>query len=53
MRKIISKLPERFRWTIHNVVAHPISEIVFQLGFEKISKSIHDNTIPVEEDNEV
>tara|TARA_B100001059_G_C17785545_1_gene556846 strand:+ start:49 stop:210 length:162 start_codon:yes stop_codon:yes gene_type:complete len=52
MRKIISKLPDRFKWTIHNVIAHPFSEIAFQLGFEKSSKLIHDNTLPIEEDNE-
>ena len=51
MKKIINKLPDRFKWTIHNIVAHPLSEILFQLGLEKASNAIHDCTTPsVEED---
>lgn len=50
MRKIISKLPDRFKWTIHNIFAHPLSEIAFQLGFIKASEMIHDNTLPDEEE---
>ena len=52
MKSIINKLPDRFKWTIHNVIGHPLSEIVFQLGMKKASDKIHDITAPsVEEDN--
>lgn len=46
MKKIISRLPERFRWTLHNVVAHPLSEVLFQLGFEDAGNRVHDATVP-------
>ncbi len=46
MKIIIGKLPNRFKWTIHNVIAHPLSEVLFQLGFEKASNNVHDCTMP-------
>lgn len=36
----------RFAWTLHNVVAHPLSEVLFQLGFVRASNWIHDVTVP-------
>lgn len=36
----------RFRWTFHNVVAHPLSELLYQLGFSHLSGWIHDVTVP-------
>ena len=42
----LSKLPVRFQWTLHNLVAHPVSEVVFQAGFERLSNRIHDITVP-------
>lgn len=42
----LGKLPERFRWTLHNLVAHPISEVLYQIGLKKLSDEIHDRTIP-------
>lgn len=41
-------------WTIHNLLAHPLSEIVWLISFgkcEKISNYIHDVTIPKDSDN--
>jgi hypothetical protein len=46
MKKIISILPSRFKWSIHNLLAHPISEILFQIGFENLGNRLHDCTIP-------
>lgn len=46
MLKLIDSLPERFRWTLHNLVAHPLGEVLFQLGFEDASNSLHEATIP-------
>ena len=45
MNKTLSKLG-RFSWTLHNVVAHPLSEILYQLGYENLGNKIHDKTIP-------
>jgi len=36
-------------WTVHNLIAHPLMEIVYLLSFgkaEKFSNYIHDSTIP-------
>mgnify|MGYP000026186375 FL=1 len=36
-------------WTVHNLLAHPISEIVWLLSFgrlENVSNWIHDVTVP-------
>ena len=45
----LGRLPERWRWTLHNVVAHPISEVLFQVGLRRWSDAIHDLTIPEHE----
>ena len=42
----LAKLPVRFRWTLHNLIAHPLSEMAFQLGFTSFDEWIHDATIP-------
>lgn len=51
MQELINKLPLRFQWTLHNVVSHPLSEIAHLMGFEKLSRTIHDITLPKEEEN--
>lgn len=33
-------------WAIHNIVAHPVSQILFMLGFKGLSKQVHDMTVP-------
>ena len=38
-----------FKWSLHNLVAHPLSELVYLAGFEQISNWIHDVTIPAHE----
>lgn len=49
MSALLSKLPPRFRWTLHNMVAHPVSEVLFQLGFERAGNALHDTTVPIHE----
>jgi hypothetical protein len=44
---ILGRLPTRWRWTFHNLLGHPLSEILFQLGFHSASELVHDRTIPV------
>lgn len=46
MKKIINILPKKYKWTIHNMIAHPLSEICFLLGKESLSQKIHDSTVP-------
>ena len=43
---LLSRLPERFRWTLHNLVAPPLSEVLYQLGARRASDAVHDHTIP-------
>ena len=35
-----------FKYTVHNLIAHPLSEIVFLIGFKRLSNWIHDITLP-------
>lgn len=44
--KIIAKLPARVRWTLHNLIAHPLSEVLYQLGARELSNAVHDQTVP-------
>lgn len=43
---LLARLPERFQWTLHNIVAHPLSEVAYQLGFEDLGTQVHDLTVP-------
>lgn len=42
-------LPERFQWTAHNLIAHPASEILYQIGLRDWGNRLHDWTIPEHE----
>jgi len=33
-------------WAIHNIIAHPLSEILYWTGLKTWADWIHDNTIP-------
>jgi len=46
MKTFLALLPQRFRWSIHNLIAHPLSEICYLVGLEQLSNIIHDCTIP-------
>ena len=52
MRNLVSALPKRFQWTVHNMVAHPLSEICFQLGLKGLGDRVHDATLPYEDPHE-
>lgn len=44
---------KKFNYTIHNLIAHPLMEILHLLGFTELGNRIHDKTLPKEEkDNE-
>ena len=43
--KILSGLGP-FKWTLHNMVAHPLSEIIYLIGLREASNWLHDITIP-------
>ena len=48
--KFLSKLGP-FKWSLHNVIAHPLSELIYLIGFERASNWIHDITVPEHESN--
>jgi len=43
---LLARLPERWRYTIHNVVAHPVSEMLWQVGLTGWAQQVHDCTVP-------
>lgn len=45
-RSIRAASKEHFRWTFHNLIAHPFSEIVYLVGLERLSNWVHDKSIP-------
>jgi hypothetical protein len=45
-RSIKQRLVDRFKWAPHNIIAHPVSEILWQLGFIKAGDWVHDVTVP-------
>jgi len=44
--RLLGKLPKRLQWVCHNVLAHPLSEVLFQFGLTRWSKRVHDATVP-------
>ena len=52
INKLINNLPKRFQWTPHNLIAHPLMEILHQLGFDELSHKVHDATIPKKDTHE-
>ncbi len=49
MKSLIAKLPKKYQWSIHNIIAHPISEVFHIFGFDTLSQKVHDITLPPEE----
>lgn len=40
-----------FKYTVHNIIAHPLSEIAFLFGLKSFSTWIHDITLPKDHTN--
>jgi hypothetical protein len=36
----------KFWWAIHNIIGHPMMEILYWIGLRKLSRWIHDETVP-------
>lgn len=43
---LLARLPPRFRWSVHNLIAHPLSEVLYQCGYEDAGNRLHDATVP-------
>ena len=39
----------KLTWTLHNLVAHPLSEVCHLLGWERASNWLHEVTVPPHE----
>ena len=50
-RAIRAATKEHFRWSIHNLLAHPLSEIAWLVGLRKLSDWLHDKSIPTKRRN--
>lgn len=46
LNQLLGRLPERWRWTVHNLVAHPLSELLYQVGLGGLGDRLHDATVP-------
>jgi hypothetical protein len=38
----------RFAWTLHNMVGHPLAEVLGLLGLRRAATWAHDRTLPKE-----
>jgi hypothetical protein len=45
-RKLRAATKERFRWSLHNLFGHPLSELAWLVGLRKLSDWLHDASIP-------
>jgi hypothetical protein len=50
LQRALGRLPERLRWPLHNLVAHPVSEALWQVGLRRLSDRLHDATVPEHEE---
>lgn len=37
----------RFSWTLHNMIGHPVAEVFWVLGMDRVGDYVHDITLPV------
>lgn len=40
---------EQLGWAVHNVIAHPVSELLFWIGLRSWGDALHDATVPPHE----
>lgn len=51
IRYILNKPSRLYKnWIVHNIIAHPIMQILMLLGLNEVATYIHDNTLPDFED---
>lgn len=46
------KGPKWFWWAVHNIIAHPLSEVLYWIRLSKAGNWIHDNTLPIHDSSE-
>lgn len=51
MKNIIEKPSRLYKnWIVHNIIAHPIMQILMLVGLTKVATYVHDSTLPDFED---
>ena len=45
IKNTINHLPEDLKWAPHNLIAHPLMEICYQIGLTELSEHIHNITM--------
>ena len=51
MRSFVSRLG-KYKYTIHNLIAHPLMEVLHIMGKTDLGDKIHDITLPYDHDND-
>lgn len=36
-------------WAVHNLIAHPLGEVLYWAGLIRLSNWLHDQTVPIHE----
>ena len=44
--RLLGRLPKRYRYTLHNLVGHPLMEVLWLAGFPDLSDLVHLRTQP-------
>ena len=52
MSRFLAWLPTHLQWAPHNLLAHPLSELLHLVGLSRLSSWVHDVTIPPRERGE-
>lgn len=45
-RAIRQATKRHFAWSFHNIISHPLSEILYLVGLRTLSDRVHDWSIP-------
>ena len=46
IKTIINKLPGKYQYSIHNLIAHPLMELTHICGYTELGNKIHEATLP-------
>jgi len=49
LSQLLDRIPDPFKWSVHNLVGHPLSEVCYLVGLRRAADWVHDATIPTHE----
>lgn len=50
---MLTLIVRRIEWAVHNIIGHPIMEICFLMGLDKLGLWFHEQTLPEESEDYV